>query len=358
MKLFTIGPVQMYSHTLSIKSKIVPYFRTPEFSEIMFNTDSMLKKIAGTSQSSKSVYLTASGTAAMEAAVINCFSSKDKLLVINGGSFGMRFSKICDVHCIPHEDIILSFGKTLGLEHMERFENKGFTGLLVNHNESSTGQLYDIKLIRDFCLKNNMCLIVDAISTFMCDPFNMDDFGIDVAIFSSQKGLCLSPGISIILVNEKTATARVEINKPRTLYFDFKDYFINIARGQTPFTPAVGILLELNDMLGRMLKTGVDKHLHAIAAKAVYFRSRIREIGARLPNYPLSNAITPIIFDKPLALGIFNFLKDNFDIFVNPCSGEMENYMLRISHIGNLTFDDYDMLINCIKEYYETVEVN
>ena len=357
MKLFTIGPVQMYQHTLDVRSKNVPYFRTPEFSDIMLDTDKKLKEISGTRQDSKSVYLTASGTAAMEAAVINCFSVRDKLIVINGGTFGMRFAKICDIYGIPHEDISLSFEEKLSYEHFERFEGKNFTGLLVNLDETSTGQLYDIILIRDFCKRNNLCLVADAISTFLCDPFNMDDFGIDVAILSSQKGLCLSPGLSIILLNNKTVMTRVAENNPKTLYFDFKDYFNNILRGQTPFTPAVGILYELYDMLNVLLEKGVENHLREIASRAAYFRSRVNEINTRLPGYPLANAITPIIFGNPIATDLFNYLKDNFGIFVNPCGGAMSDFMLRISHAGDLSINDYDILIDYIKKYYKSKEI-
>ena len=86
-KLFTIGPTQMYRHTLDVRSKVVPYFRTPEFSELMLDNERLIKKLQFASEDSKAVFLTASGSGAMEATVINCFDQHDKLLIICGGTF-------------------------------------------------------------------------------------------------------------------------------------------------------------------------------------------------------------------------------------------------------------------------------
>ena len=243
MKLFTIGPVQMFPETLDIRAQQIPYFRTTEFSQMMLKTDLLLKKVAGTGPESKVIYLTASGTAAMEATVMNCFSSEDKVLVIAGGTFGQRFAEICRVHEIPSESIVLKFGEILTREVLEKYNDQGFTGMLVNLHETSTGQLYDIGIISEFCKRNGLYLIVDAISTFLCDEFYMDEWGIDVTILSSQKGFCLAPGLSMIVLNGKIIREKVLPKKVKSMYFNFNDYLCNIARGQTPFTPAVGILI-------------------------------------------------------------------------------------------------------------------
>lgn len=140
MKLFTIGPVEMYPETLEMSGKQLPYFRTSEFSEIMLENEVLLKESIHAPKESKVIFLTASGTAAMEAAVINCFTSDDRLLVIQGGSFGRRFSEICRIHKIPFDELILSFGEVLTKEKLEPYNKKGYSGLLVNLHETSTGQ--------------------------------------------------------------------------------------------------------------------------------------------------------------------------------------------------------------------------
>ncbi len=350
MKLFTIGPVEMHERTLKLKAEQVPYFRNSSFSEMMLETDRLLKWALNTEKSTHCMYLTASGTAAMEAAVMNVFTTSDKLLVVVGGTFGKRFSQICDVHKLPHTDIVLEQGDQLTQDILDEYDGKGYTGFLVNLDETSTGQLYDINIISSFCKRNGCVLLVDAITSFLCDKYDMDRYGIDVTIMSSQKGLCVSPGISVVAINDRTFMQRVMQNSPATLYFDFKDYEKNISRGQTPFTPAVGILYEIHDFLLYLKEKGLENHLSEIDARAKRFRNRISEIGGRLPEYPLSNAITPVIFDEPIARRLYLELAEKYGMVVNPTGESMEEYQIRVSHVGALTLEDYDKLIEAIKE--------
>lgn len=350
--LFTIGPTQMYQSTLEVRAKIIPYFRTPEFSEIMLENEQLIKKLQFADQDSKVVFLAASGSGAMEATVINCFDATDKLLVISGGTFGERFEQICRIHHIPYEPLKLAEDEELQAFHFEPFEKQGFTGLLVNIDETYTGQLYDIKIIKQFCNRNNLFLVVDAISSFLADPYYMKKNNIDATIVSSQKGLCLAPGLSIITISPRMAE-RVAKNTVESLYFDFKDYFLNMERGQTPFTPAVGICFELNDMLHIIDNQGVENRVKEVADRCDYFRNSIKGLPLHLPPYPLSNAITPVRFEKDIAMEFFTYLKNERHIMVNPVGGKLGSKSIRVAHVGDLGFSDYDNLIKEIKQYFE-----
>ena len=351
MKLFTIGPVEMFEEVKNVRKTMdVPYFRTKEFSKLMLDTDALLKKFAKTSESSHTVYLTASGTAAMEATVMNCFSPEDKLLVINGGTFGKRFAEICEIHRIPYSEIKLKHDEKLSAEHFQKFQGEQFSGLLVNIHETSTGQLYDINLISEFCRQNNLYLVVDAISSFLCDPFDMDRYGIDVMITSSQKGLCVEPGMSVVLLNEKIVKDRVYKSNLQSLYFNFKIYFENFKRGQTPFSPAVGICMEINSSLHMIEKIGLKNHLKRIDNVAQDFREKIKKLPVTIPKYQLSNAITPMIFKEDIAYKIFEILKDEHAVVVAPTSGELSKKSLHISHVGNLNVSDNTMLVDLFQK--------
>lgn len=350
-KLFTIGPTQMYQHTLDVRSKVVPYFRTPEFSELMLDNERLIKKLQFASEDSKAVFLTASGSGAMEATVINCFDQNDNLLIICGGTFGERFVNICNIHHIPCEVLRLGPDETLTADHFTPFDGKSFTGLLVNIDETYTGQLYDINIIRDFCDRNNLLLVVDAISSFLADPYKMEENHIDATIVSSQKGLCLAPGLSIVTLSPRMVN-KVENTSVQSLYFDFKDYLLNMKRGQTPFTPAVGVCFELNDMLHRIDEAGIEARLKEVKDRCEYFRNSIKGLPIYLPDYPLSNAISPIRFEKSIAMEFFAFLKDERHIMVNPVGGELGKRSIRVAHVGDLSFTDYDNLIAEIKSYF------
>ena len=342
----------MYRHTLDVRSRVVPYFRTPEFSEMMLENERLMKKIVDAEENARVIFLTASGSGAMEATVINCFDESDKLLVISGGTFGERFEKICEIHHIPFEALKLGHDEQLTGDHFKKYEDKGFTGLLVNLHETYTGQLYDINIIHDFCERNNLYLVVDAISTFLCDEYHMKKYGIDATIVSSQKGLCLAPGLSIVTLSERMIQQKVIKNNVCSLYFDFKDYLLNMKRGQTPFTPAVGVCFELYDMLNFIDKQTVEGRIREVKERCDYFRNKIAGLPIHLPPFPLSNAISPIRFEKDIAMDFFQYLKDEKNIMVNPVGGELGKNSIRVAHIGDLKLEDYDMLLEEIKHFF------
>ena len=208
---FTVGPVMASDEVRAIGAEQVPYFRTAEFSETMKENERLMKEFAKASDDARVVFITGSGTASMEAVVMNCFTSADKLLVVNGGSFGHRFVQLCQIHDIPYTEIKLETGNPLTAEELSAYEGQGYTGFLVNLHETSTGVLYDIKMISDFCHRNQMFLAVDSISSFLADPFDMQALGVNVMITGSQKALACPPGISVIVLDAE-AQKRVEAN--------------------------------------------------------------------------------------------------------------------------------------------------
>ena len=124
---FTVGPVMSSDEVLRIGGEQTPYFRNDEFSEIMLENEKLMKEFVYASEDSKVVFITGSGTAAMEATVMNVFNDGDKVLVVNGGGFGQRFVDLCDLHNIDFEDIKLDFGENITKELLSKYDNRGFT---------------------------------------------------------------------------------------------------------------------------------------------------------------------------------------------------------------------------------------
>ena len=342
---FTVGPVMSSDAVREIGGEQVPYFRTPEFSEIMLENERLIKKFSKAEEQAKVLFITGSGTASMEATVMNVFTSSDKVLIINGGSFGHRFVELCKIHEIPYDEINPAFGEDISEELLSRFDNKGYTGFLVNVHETSTGVHYNINLISEFCKRNNLFLVVDAISSFLADPFNMCELHADVMITGSQKALACPPGISVIVLSEK-AVERVNGNNVRSMYFDLKDALKNAQRGQTPFTPAVGILRQINMRLREIDAAGgaqseIDK-IHGIATD---FRNRIKNLPFEIVSKSLSNAVTPIHPLNVSAYDIFTTLKDEYGIWICPNGGDMKDQVFRVGHIVALSKDDNSKLI-------------
>ncbi len=347
---FTIGPVMCSDEIRKIGGEQVPYFRTPEFSEIMLDNERLILRFSKAPQGSKAVFLTNSSTGAMEAVVMNCFTSDDKVLIIDGGSFGHRFVTLCDIHDVPHEVLKLEYGKKLTKDRLNEYDGGGFTGLLVNIDETSTGVLYDAEMLGEFCHKNGMFFVCDCVSSFLADEFNMEKSHADIMITGSQKVLACPPGISIVAMSLR-AIDRINQNKVKSMYFDLKDLLKNMERGQTPFTPAVGILLQINARLKEIEAAGgADAEIARVASQAKDFRGKIKDLPLEVFSESPANGVTSLHPTNANAYEVFTELKDHYGIWVCPNGGDMKDSVFRVGHIGYLSHEDNTTLVGAFTD--------
>ena len=347
---FTVGPVQSSELIREIGGQQVPYFRTQEFSNLMFENEKLIKKFAKAEEEARVAFITGSGTASMEATIMNVLTPKDSVLVVNGGSFGHRFVELCELHDIPFDEIHLDYGKKLTKEILDKYDGHNYTCFLVNIHETSTGVHYDLDLISDFCAENHLFLIVDAISSFLADEIDMKRKNIDVLITGSQKALACPPGVSIIVLSSK-AIERINNNECKCMYLDLKNALKNGERGQTPFTPAVSILIQINARLKEIDENGgVESETKKIKRLANDFREKIKGLPFKIASESLSNAVTPLHPINVSAYDIFLTLKDEYNIWICPNGGDLKDKIFRVGHIGDLTPEDNTILVNALKD--------
>ncbi len=347
---FTVGPVMCSEEVRTVGGEQVPYFRTSEFSELMLENERLMLKFAKAPQGSKVAFMTNSSTGSMEAVVMNCFTLEDKVLVIDGGSFGHRFVELCELYDIPYTALKLNHGQKLTEERLREYDGQGFTGLLVNIDETSTGVLYDSEMIGEFCRNNCLFYICDCVSSFLADPFDMEHCGADVMITGSQKVLACPPGISIIILAPR-AVERVTSRKVKSMYFNLADVLKNMERGQTPFTPAVGILRQINTRLKEIdAAGGADAEIARIAAQAEDFREKIKDLPFSFISESPANGVTSVHPIHADAYEIFLKLKDEYGIWICPNGGDMKNTVFRVGHIGYLNLEDNTTLIDALKD--------
>lgn len=348
---FAVGPVEEFGETLAIGGERTPYFRTAEFSEIMQESERLMLEFSRAPLGSRAVFLTGSGTAGMEAAVMNVLGDGDRVLVINGGSFGERFRRICEIHGIPHDEVRLEAGRQIKRGDLGPFEGLGYTALLVNKHETSTGVLYDMEMLADFCRRNGMLLVVDNISSFLADEFDMAALGADVMIAGSQKALACAPGVSVVAMGPR-ALERVAWNRPKTFYLDLRAALADGERGQTPFTPAVGVLLQIHSRLKSIAAAGgAASEVERTRMLAEDFRARIRGLPLEVASETPSNAATPLHpTDGRSAYGIFEELKAHHGIWVCPNGGVLRDRVFRVGHMGALTVADNVALVAALTE--------
>jgi len=347
---FTVGPVLSSVGVRKIGGEQTPYFRTEEFSQLMLESEQLMKKFVNAPEGSRTVFITGSGTASMETVIMHTLDENDKVLVVNGGSFGHRFVELAELHRLNFTEIRVEQGGVVTEEDLSQYDGKGYTAFVVNLSETSTGVLHDIGLISDFCKRNNLFLIVDAISAFLADEIDMAKYGIDVVITGSQKALAVPPGISLIVLDPK-ALERVERIPDKSMYLSIKGALVNGERGQTPFTPAVTTLIQINHRLKEIdQQGGVAKESEHIAGLARDFRERIQEFPFDFFAEHPSNSVTSLKTRNNSAKEIFNILKDEYGIWICPNGGDLAESVFRVGHLGNLTVDDNTTLLKALRE--------
>ncbi len=335
--LFTPGPVMLDEETLDGGREQMAYHRTAQFSARLLRCEEGLKAACGAESGARVIMLTASGTAAMEATLINLFDAHDKLIVVNSGDCGNRFVEICRLHGMVVREIRLEAGRALHEEDLARIDSAGCAGLVLNHHETSTGGLHDLELAGRFCRGRGLILVVDAIGSFLADTVRQAACGIDALIVSSHNGLALPPGMSFVVVS-RLAAERARHVPSRSYYLNFARYLADGLRGQTPFTPAVGIIRQLESRLKRVLARGVDRIVADTAALATDFRSRVSGMPFRLLAERPSNAVTAL---QPLdgrgPLHYVRRLAEGHRLFVCANSGALQQRIFRVSHLGDLS---------------------
>ncbi len=351
---FTVGPVQMDEETRKLGMEQIPYFRTPEFSAIMKENEKLLCNFFDAPVDSRVVFMTGSGTASMEGGIMNFFTPKDEVLVVNGGSFGARFVELCRIHEIPFTEIKLEYGQPLTKEKLYEYKDSGYTGMILQLCETSTGVLYDMNMVGDFCKENGCFLFVDAVSGFLADKLSMKNMHINAAITGSQKALALPPSMSFTVM-DKEAQNRCLTNTVNSMYFNYADYLKNGERGQTPFTPAVGTLLQLHEKLKRVeANGGINAMNKAAAERAEYFRSKIKDLPLKMftGKNCTSNCVTALTPTNPgvNAHRIFEIIKDEYGIWICPNGGDMAEKIFRVGHIGSITNEEIDKLVDVFKD--------
>lgn len=348
-RIYTPGPVKMSARTLALGQVQTPYFRNRPFSELVLACETWLLALANAPAGSRVVFLTASGTAAMEAVVMQLLSPDAPVAVINGGTFGQRFVDLCRLHGLAVQDIGVD-RDPLSDGHWQA-QVQGAQALLVNGHETSVGHVYDLEATGQFCAKQDMLHVVDAISLFVTDRVDMQAQQIDALILSSHKGLALPPGLAMVVLAPR-ALARV---RPAGVsYLDFAAHLRDGARGQTPFTPAVSVFVQLYDRLQGLMAQGKAQVWQETARLAAHFRQGLEG----LPMHPyarcMPNAMTAVQVAPHLsALELVQRLEQEHGCVVAPNGGALAEQVFRVSHMGDMQVEDLAFLLQAIRAVVE-----
>ena len=346
------GPTPLPDEVLKVLSRQMINHRGPEFKKLQDDVLADLKKLFMTKNDV--FLLTGSGTGGLEAGVVNTMSPGDKVLSVSIGVFGDRFAAIAEHFGADVTNLNFEWGKAADPDAVRKAlqADPKIKTVLVTHNETSTGVTNDLKAISAVVKEFDKLLVVDAISSLGSIEMPVDDWNIDIAITGSQKGWMVPPGLPMVSVSEKGWQAHAESKIP-SFYWDFgkaKDY---LAKGETPWTPAISVVYGLEVSLKMMLKEGLPNIFarHARIAKAT--RDGIKALGLSLFAEPshASNTVTSVAKTNGLdTKKLVKLMREQEHVVLAGGQRTLDGKIFRVGHLGWVSDDDIKGLLSSLKK--------
>ena len=334
--LLAPGPTPVPSDVLLAMAAPIIHHRSPDFVPVI---DSAKKGLQWLYQTKNDVLIICStGTGGMVGTVNNFFNRDDKVLVINGGKFGERWTNICRAYGLNVEEIVVEWGYAVKPEVVEEKlkKDKDIKGVFVQASETSTGVYHDIKALASIIKKySDTLFVVDAISALVAHDLRTDEWGIDVMIGGSQKGVMLPPGLAFVSVSDK-AWARAETSKLPKFYFNFRKERANLAKNQTNFTSPVTLIIGLNESLKMLRAEGLENVFRRHATLANATRKAVQAIGLEIyPRESPSNSVTAIMSPPGIdGQAIYKDLREKYGITAAGGQDKAKGKIFRIAHLG------------------------
>lgn len=342
--LLAPGPTQVPSEVLLRMAHPMIHHRSPDFSPIMEEVSEGLKWLFQTRNDV--LIMASSGTGAMEGSISNFMSPGDKVLTVNGGKFGERWGKICKSYGVNAIEIKVEWGEAVDpaiiADHLKK--DPSIKGVYVQASETSTGVAHDVKtiarIVRDY---PDTIFVVDAITALGVFDIKPDDWGIDILITGSQKALMLPPGLAFVSVSDKAWKMNERARCPR-FYFDFKKERENIKKNTSAYTPAVSLIIGLQQVLRALKEEGLQNIFtrHGLLANAT--REGMKGFGLELfPKSSPSDAVTAVRAPEGFdGQQIYKRLRERYGITAAGGQDQLKGKIFRISHMGYC--DKFDVI--------------
>jgi aspartate aminotransferase-like enzyme len=359
------GPTFVPGTVLNASARPMINHRGPEFAALLVAITRALQDFLRTQNDV--FLLTSSGSGAMEAAVANTLARGDRVLVFSNGAFGERFHQIARAYGVDARRVDVTWGRAVDpdLVRDEIAKEKGkdaAKAILLTHNETSTGVLNPLKEISEVVRDAGKLFIVDSISGAGACELALDEWGIDVLVSASQKAWGAPPGIAIITMSPRAWKAYDRSDLPKA-YFDLQAAKSYLEKGSTPATPAVSLVVALQEALRLMSEEGLDAIVQRHKDIAFATRRGVQALG--LSIFPDEAHASPTVtaFRTPPRMdprNLIRVLRDSYDTIIQGGQGRLEGQIVRVGHMGFVTIQDmvafFSALELALRDLHQPVE--
>jgi aspartate aminotransferase-like enzyme len=296
--------------------------------------------------------LAASGSGAMEAAVVNLMEPGRRALCINAGKFGERWANICRAYAVPHDVLEVPWGHAVQVGDVERKLDLDPTISTVfgTHSETSTATLHDAQALAKATRARGRRIVLDAITSLGVHPLPQDDWGVDVVVTGSQKGLMSPPGIATVSL-APWALGAIEGERLPRFYWDLRKARKSLPTGESAFTPAVSLVFAVGEALAMMKEEGLPQVHSRHARLGAAVRAGAQALGWTLFSSSPANSVTAL--EPPAGVDastVIKRLRDTHGITVAGGQDHTKGKMLRIGHMGAYDLSDIYVVLAALEE--------
>lgn len=316
--------------------------RGPEFAAMLGRIQSGMKPYFGTD--SDIAIVSSAGTGGLEAAVVNVLSPGDRVLAVSIGSFGDRFAKIAETYGAAVDRISAEWGWAADpAELQERLPAADYRAVLLTHNETSTGVMNPIPALTAAIRATSpeTLILVDSVSGLGAVPFEMDAWGCDLVVTGSQKAWMSAPGLAMIAASERGWAAMETARMPR-FYFDLRKHRESGKNGETPWTPAVAVVFQVDEGLRLMAAEGAPAIFARHEACAAATQAGLQALGFQLFADPdhRSRTVTAALIPDGLDWKAFNGEVKRRGVILAGGQGKLAGRVFRVGHLGSVIVDE------------------
>lgn len=341
MLLFTPGPTPVPEFVRVAMAGETIHHRTPEFKEIFIQSRELLLKLFGMDEA---IFLSSSGTGAMEASVINLCHKK--ALVVNAGKFGERFGKIARAFNLEVVELKYEWNTPATLEDIEQAlnEHSDIDALFMQVSESAGGLRHPVEMIAKAvkAFNSDICVVADGITAVGVEP--IDTTHIDCLISGSQKALMLPPGLAYMGLSKHAVS---KIGAGKGYYLNIASELKNQKEGTTAYTAATTLIIGFKAMVEKVYTDGIEKLYATTATRAKAVEKAMRALGLEIyPKTPAKSMTTIIDADAEKIRGL---LKTKYGVNVAGGQDHLKGKIFRINNMGLIENYEISWVVNAIE---------